>query len=182
MAEPDSRVRQSRPVAIGNALGNADAAAALRDALDGSGQFVDARRVLDALDWRVAGTKPAGAEHSIRRIAAHLVFWQDLYLERLAGAERPSPPHDAAGWPGADAPRDERDWKALVARFTDGLARASAAIDAAPLGMTLPKWGGRTRFAAINGVALHNAYHLGQVVQLRRMLGAWPPPGGGDSW
>ena len=182
MAEPESRVRQSRPVAIGDALGNADAAAVLRDALAGSGQFVAAPRVLDALDWRVAGSKPAGAEHSIRRITAHLVFWQDLYLERLAGAERPSPPHDAAGWPGGDAPRDEREWKALVARFSDGLARATAAIDTASLGLTLPRWGGRTRLAAINGLALHNAYHLGQIVQLRRILGAWPPPGGGDSW
>jgi uncharacterized damage-inducible protein DinB len=25
----------------------------------------------------------------------------------------------------------------------------------------------------------HNAYHLGQVVFMRRILGAWPPPGGG---
>jgi len=182
MPDPDTPVRQSRPVAVVGTLGAADLAAALRDALHGTGQFVDARRVLDALDWRVAGQKPPGAEHSIRRIAAHLVFWQDLYLERLAGAERASPAHDAAGWPGGDAPRDERDWKALVARFTDGLARAVAAIDAAPLGLTLPGWGGRTRFAGLNGLAVHNAYHLGQVVELRRMLGAWPPPGGGDSW
>jgi uncharacterized damage-inducible protein DinB len=182
MADPPPRVRQSRPVAISDSIGADALAAALRDALHGTGQFVDARRVLDALDWRVAGQKPAGAEHSIRRIAAHIVFWQDLYLERLAGAERASPPHDAAGWPGTDAPRDEREWKALVARFADGLARATAAIDAAPLGLTLPRWGGRTRFAGLNGLALHNAYHLGQVVELRRMLGAWPPPGGGDSW
>ncbi|MFL5559856.1 MAG: DinB family protein [Gemmatimonadaceae bacterium] len=182
MPDRESRVRQSRPVAISELLGADGAAAVLRDALQGSGQFVDARRVLDALDWQLAGRKPAGAEHSIRRIAAHVVFWQDLYLERLAGAERPSPPHDAAGWPGGDAPRDEREWKALVARFADGLSRAMAAIDAAPLGLTLPRWGGRTRFAGLNGIALHNAYHLGQVVVLRRMLGAWPPPGGGDSW
>lgn len=181
MPEREARVRQPMPAA-GGALAAADAAASLRDALHGAGQFVDARRVLDALDWQLAGRKPAGAEHSIRRITAHLVFWQDLYLERLAGAERPSPPHDAAGWPGGDAPRDERDWKALVTRFGDGLARAVAATDAAPLGLTLPRWDGRTRFAGLHGLSLHNAYHLGQIVQLRRMLGAWPPPGGGDSW
>lgn len=27
----------------------------------------------------------------------------------------------------------------------------------------------------------HTAYHLGQVVIMRRILGAWPPPGGGFS-
>ena len=182
MPDQEPRVRQPRPLAASDALATTDVAAALRDALRGGGQFVDSRRVLDALDWRLAGEKPPGAEHSVRRIAAHLVFWQDLYLERLAGAERPSPPHDAAGWPGGDTARDEREWKALVARFADGLARAEAAIDSAPLGLTLARWGARTRFAGLNGLAIHNAYHLGQVVLLRRMLGAWPPPGGGDSW
>ena len=31
-------------------------------------------------------------------------------------------------------------------------------------------------------VAQHNSYHLGQIVMLRRVLGAWPPPAGGDTW
>ena len=182
MPDQEQRGRQPMLVAATNALSTNDVASALRDALQGTGQFTDARRILDALDWRLAGEKPAGAEHTIRRITAHLVFWQDLYLERLAGAERPSPPHDAAGWPGGDAPRDEREWKALAARFADGLARAVAAIDSAPLGSNLPRWGGRTRFAGLNGLAVHNAYHLGQIVQLRKLLGSLPPPGGGDCW
>ena len=29
---------------------------------------------------------------------------------------------------------------------------------------------------------VHNSYHIGQVVILRRALGIWPPRGGGDSW
>lgn len=103
MPEPEARVRQPKPATATGLLATSDVAAALRDALLGDGQFVDTRRILDGLDWRLAGEKPAGAEHSIRRITAHLVFWQDLYLERLAGAERPSPPHDAAGWPGGEA-------------------------------------------------------------------------------
>ena len=28
----------------------------------------------------------------------------------------------------------------------------------------------------------HNSYHTGQIAMLRRMLGAWPPQGGGDTW
>ncbi len=28
----------------------------------------------------------------------------------------------------------------------------------------------------------HNSYHVGQIAMVRRMLGAWPPRGGGDSW
>jgi uncharacterized damage-inducible protein DinB len=39
-----------------------------------------------------------------------------------------------------------------------------------------------TALQAIQAIAAHNSYHLGQIVLIRRMLGAWPPPGGGDSW
>ena len=31
-------------------------------------------------------------------------------------------------------------------------------------------------------LAVHNAYHLGRIVQLRQIAGNWPPPGGGDTW
>jgi uncharacterized damage-inducible protein DinB len=34
----------------------------------------------------------------------------------------------------------------------------------------------------LTNLAVHNAYHLGRIVQLRQMLGNWPPPGGGDTW
>jgi hypothetical protein len=38
------------------------------------------------------------------------------------------------------------------------------------------KWGtGQTLLREALLVADHNAYHLGQVVEIRRMLGAWPP-------
>lgn len=31
-------------------------------------------------------------------------------------------------------------------------------------------------------VSNHDSYHLGQVVWMRRLLGAWPPPAGVDTW
>ncbi|HUB52846.1 MAG TPA: hypothetical protein VL986_11885, partial [Terracidiphilus sp.] len=34
----------------------------------------------------------------------------------------------------------------------------------------------------LENLAAHNAYHLGRIVLLRQLLGAWPPPSGGDSW
>jgi uncharacterized damage-inducible protein DinB len=34
----------------------------------------------------------------------------------------------------------------------------------------------------LHAIAAHNSYHLGQVVVLRQMLGAWPPPSGGLTW
>jgi uncharacterized damage-inducible protein DinB len=35
---------------------------------------------------------------------------------------------------------------------------------------------------ALVHVSTHNSYHLGQVIVLRQMLGAWPPPAGSYTW
>ena len=34
----------------------------------------------------------------------------------------------------------------------------------------------------LESFAAHNAYHFGRIVQLRQMLGSWPPPSGGLTW
>jgi hypothetical protein len=34
----------------------------------------------------------------------------------------------------------------------------------------------------LQAIASHNSYHAGQVVALRQILAAWPPPSGGLTW
>jgi len=34
----------------------------------------------------------------------------------------------------------------------------------------------------LRAMGQHVSYHVGQIALLRRMMGAWPPPGGGDTW
>ena len=46
----------------------------------------------------------------------------------------------------------------------------------------IPAWEKANGYTALEVLALHNSYHLGQIVLLRRILGAWPPPSGGDTW
>jgi uncharacterized damage-inducible protein DinB len=45
-----------------------------------------------------------------------------------------------------------------------------------------PPLAGYTLRDAIEHMAAHNSHHLGQVVLLRQMLGAWPPPSGSYTW
>ena len=156
--------------------------AQVRAALRGTNQFVEPVRALAAFPWTLAGKRPGGAEHSVFRLVNHMIFWQELALERVAGHDRPSPAHDPEGWPGKEEPADEPEWHHSLTRFASGIARAEQATEEGSLTFPLPAWGGRTRFEGLLGLALHNAHHTGQIIQLRKMLGAWPPPGGGDSW
>ena len=154
----------------------------LGHALRGEGAHVEVSAALDGMSWELAGRRPPGAPHTVFQILNHLIYWQDVFIRRLTGAHAPSPPHAAVGWPGGDAPPSEAEWLAAVGRFNAGLTAVQALVSAPTLDEPLPNWNHRTRADAIAATASHNSYHLGQIVLLRRMLGAWPPPTGGDSW
>ena len=42
--------------------------------------------------------------------------------------------------------------------------------------------GRRSRADVLRAMGNHVSYHVGQIALLRRMMNAWPPPGGGDTW
>ena len=89
------------------------------------------------------------------------------------------------GWP-AVAPGS---WLIVRQQFLDGLSGLVAWADAAdsletPLAPAIhfPPLAQYSRRDALVHVANHNAHHLGQVILLRQLLGAWPPPAGSWTW
>ncbi|MFO7171800.1 MAG: DinB family protein [Bacillota bacterium] len=153
----------------------------LQDALEGRGSHVSPTNALDGLDWELAGRRPPGSPHSIWEILQHMIFWQDFFLAWMRG-ERPAVPATAAAsWPDRTAPEGAAEWEGAVARFQKGLAEAMAEAEK-DLEATIPGSPGHSRADALVQLIGHNSYHLGQIVLLRRQLGAWPPPGGGDTW
>ena len=138
---------------------------------------------LDGLAPADAERRVAGADHSIAEIVAHLSFWQDWFHARCRGEATAMVGSAALGWP-AVAPGT---WSAVRSRFLDTLAalgrlgegdtsaRLSPAIEFPPLA-------DYTIGDALVHVATHNAHHLGQVIVLRQLLGAWPPPAGRWTW
>jgi uncharacterized damage-inducible protein DinB len=157
------------------------AADAARRALTGEWSHVSPTQALEGLDWRTAGERPGGSPYSVFRVLNHMVFWQEIYLDHLRGQTPPPVPHDIDGWPGSDRPASAEEWAQAIARFQEGLGEANALARAEgldePLSGRIP-----TRHDALHLIASHNGYHVGQIVLLRRMLVAWPPPGGGDTW
>jgi len=146
---------------------------------DGVGGFTPFARALDGLSPEDAVRKPEGSPHSVAEVVAHMVFWQERFLQMVDGGEPTPVPTASVGWPSVTAD----DWPGLVARYLAGLERyRSIAQDAEELRRPLVPGRDRTVGAAIASYYVHDAHHLGQVILLRRMIGAWPPPGGGDTW
>lgn len=137
-------------------------------------------RLLAGLEPGDAARVAPGAPHSIVRVVAHLVFWQSWFLDRCSGVARPMVAKASEGWPPADAD----DWETLRAQFLDGLQLAVDWPGDGPItpAIELPAMAHYTITDALTHVAVHNAHHLGQVVTMRQMLGAWPPPDGSWTW
>lgn len=152
---------------------------ALSKALEGTGAHVKTLNAVAGLSADLAGKKPDGTTHSIFQLLNHLVYWQDKCLEWLKGKDIAWPEHAPEGWPGGERPESQEEWDALVARFTGGVEAGMAQAEREDMFVVRER---SSPVQMLRSVASHNSYHLGQIVLLRRMLGAWPPPGGGDAW
>jgi uncharacterized damage-inducible protein DinB len=151
----------------------------IRRALSGEGAHVEAEKVFEGLDWRVAGAQPEKAEHSIYQVLNHVSYWQGWVVKWLKGKSPAIPKHASGSWPGARSPAGRKEWEEAVQRFEKGLVdleRLAGKVD------LFSRNGEKTRIEMLHTIASHNSYHLGQVVVLRQMLGASPPPSGGLTW
>lgn len=148
-------------------------------ALAGEGAHVSTANVFEGFDWKMAGTRPTNAPHSIFELLMHISYWQDWGVQWLDGKRPAIPRHAAASWPKSQAPANEAEWKRAVRNFRSGLDDLQRRVDKTGL---LEKIDGKTRLQMLHTLASHASYHAGEVVSLRQMLGSWPPPSGGLTW
>ncbi|HEX6099187.1 MAG TPA: DinB family protein [Thermoanaerobaculia bacterium] len=120
------------------------------------------------------GTRPAGAPHSPWELLEHLriALWDILEFSRDGKHESPEFP--AGYWPAAQAPPSEGAWEESAEQYRRDL-RALAELTAdesADLYAPIPHGSGQTLLREILVAADHNAYHVGQLMMVRRILGA----------
>jgi hypothetical protein len=134
-------------------------------------------------DKAVAGIPPElrdrtvpSVSHSPWRLLEHLRIAQWDILEFSRNPKHISPPWPNGYWPRGDAPLDDRAWDRSVEAFRTDLA-AMCTLVADPttdLFVKIPHGDGQTILREALLIADHNAYHLGQLVVVRRLLGCWP--------
>ena len=130
-----------------------------------TGEFRARADLLSGLTLEQVTRRPAGASHSIYDELWHAAGYQRSVVERE--------PATGELYPGA-APQHAQQWDDLVLQFLNG-ARAAVAFAESPERLALEVEPGLTMADELNSVAVHNAYHLGKIVALRQMIGAWPP-------
>lgn len=147
----------------------------LVELLRGGHAHVTAEQALDGLNPALRNLRPATGGHSVWEELEHMRLAQEDILRYTLDASWTSPPFPEGYWPKATEPLTEEAWAASVAAFFADLAEVIklAQNPNADLTAEIPHGQDHTYLREILLIADHNAYHLGQIVQIRKALGAW---------
>ena len=120
------------------------------------------------------GVVPEGGAHSLWQLLEHLRICQSDILDFCRNPAYVDMKMEDY-WPPTAAPPSEAAWEGSLQAFRRDLAdlKAMAADTSLDLFQRIPHGSGQTYLRELLLVADHNAYHVGQLVALRRRLGAW---------
>lgn len=162
----------------------------LVELLNGKGSHANPLACVEDVSFAIAARRDANLPHSIWQLVSHMNYWMDYELRRIHGENPPYPAHASESWPLHPAPASEADWNNSTIQFKELLAKLASLATSTPdilAREVQPAHPAHTmQSSSVHAVLwqtlVHNSYHVGQIAMLRRMLGAWPPKGGGDSW
>jgi uncharacterized damage-inducible protein DinB len=143
--------------------------------LDYKEAHVDFDRAVKGIPPRLRGKLPEGAEHTLWQLVEHLRIAQADILEfcKTASYEEKKWPDDY--WPKALGPHSAAAWTKSIASYRRDRTAMQRLASNPKIDLTakIPHGTGQTYLREIILVADHNAYHIGQIVALRRRLGIW---------
>ena len=147
----------------------------LVELLDGGNAHATFDQVIDGFPARSRGEIPNGLPHSGWMLLEHLRIAQWDILDFCRNANYKALRWPADYWPKNPAPADALAWEKSIERFHNDLEGMKKLVSdpKTDLFAKIP-WGeGQTVLREALLVADHNAYHLGQLIDVRRLLGIW---------
>ncbi len=135
------------------------------------GEYAERKKILSGLTFEQATRKPLDKTHSIYEELWHTAKWQNIVVNNDEQAYEKW--HTGELFP-SDSPDSEIQWNELVNEFFQGLDKALE-ITKSKQEMDKVHGSGVTVADSLYSLAVHNAYHLGKIVSIRQMIGAWTP-------
>jgi len=152
---------------------------ALRDhllyLLRGGGAHLGFAQAIAGLPAELRGAKPSDLPFSPWRLLEHVRIAQWDIVEFSLNPKHVSPAWPDGYWPPDDTAPGDAAWKKSVRQFGHDLKRMEELVADPRTDLYAPIPGGEGQTALREALLLadHNAYHLGQLVLVRRLLGAW---------
>jgi uncharacterized damage-inducible protein DinB len=150
--------------------------------------------VASALDWEQAhagldsiiaklppelrGKRPEGLPHSIWELLDHIRRTVHDLLEFCTNEKYIELKWPDDYWPPSPMPQSDAEWTACIdAIHADTAALAKFVVEGdRDLTAKIPHGSGQTYLRTVLVAIDHTGHHLAQVIDVRRLLGAWPPP------
>ena len=155
----------------------------LRDHLARLQGWHDAHADFDAVvaDFpaNLRGTVPQGLPYSPWQLLEHIRLAQEDIVDFCRNPKYIERNWPADYWPSSPEPADPKAWDASVARYRHDRQALEQMIrdPKCDLFAGVPAGNGQTFLREFLLVADHTAYHVGQLVLMRRLLGAWATEG-----
>jgi hypothetical protein len=129
----------------------------------------DTYKVFDNLS--VGEVTPPGAPKTTWQILNHLIAWQKHHLEMLKG-NTPAALDEQATWIAEDQPENHAQLEDAVSLFynlVDGVKAEVASFNIEDVNL-------KQKLTIVQDLSMHLSFHVGEVVLMRRMAGAYPMP------
>ena len=147
----------------------------LAEVLSWGEAHADWKKALANVDPAKRGVRPQGAPHSLWELLEHTRIAQWDILEFTRDADHKSPEWPSGYWPKAPAPPDAGAWDTSVKELFSDMKEMQKVVNDPKVSLDgkLAHGSGQTLLRQILLLADHSAYHLGEFVLTRRILGDW---------
>jgi uncharacterized damage-inducible protein DinB len=141
--------------------------------LEKSGAHADFEKVVKGFPFEDAGKRPKGVPWSAWQLLEHMRFTQADILEYVAapGYAEKKWPEDY--WPKSPAPSSEDAWSKTVRAIRRDRKKLLALLEESDPLKPIKFANNKTLLRELLLIVDHDAYHLGEFVLLRRLLGNW---------
>jgi len=147
----------------------------LLDRFTKSGAHADLFDALRGLSWEQAGQKQENFPYNIWQLAEHIRITQYDILEFCRNPDYKSPDWPLGYWPKQNSPEDSKEWKQTLDHiqadhqtFANWLRQEDADIL-----KRFDHGSGQSLFNEALLILDHNAYHVGQIILIRKLNGWW---------
>jgi|SRR5215469_1895326 len=174
-ASKPARRRESRAKADASPANDKALREQLAKLLDGGMAHASWQDVVAEMPENLRGVKPQGAPHTAWQLLEHMRIAQWDILEFSRNPKHVSPQFPEGYWPSTDAPPNAEAWEKSAKAFGRDLAEMKKLVSDPKTNLCakIAHGDGQTILREALLAADHNAYHLGQIVLVRKLLGVW---------
>jgi len=130
--------------------------------------FVPANTAVEGLTAEQANWTDGKGNHSVGQLATHLIYWNRRNLARFKGAPQEKFTNNDETFTRFDS----KQWAGVVKELDEVMTAWEKAVEAADE-EKLKSW-----YSTIAHIGAHNAYHIGQMIYVRKEQGSWNPEKG----